>query len=61
MVYYHELVMENGDTGNCGRKEKYPEDISVGSEIEYDINDHKIKFMKRMVHGTLERTINLGH
>jgi hypothetical protein len=47
-VYYHLLHLENGDTGNCGRKEKYPEDLNVGTEIEYELNDNKIKFIKKI-------------
>lgn len=47
-VYYHLLHLENGDVGNCGRKEKYPEDLNVGSEIEYELTDNKIKFLKKV-------------
>ena len=46
IVYYHELEFANGDSGNCGRNKKLPEDMQVGMEIEYVLNDKKIKFVK---------------
>lgn len=47
-VYYHEIELENGDIGNVGRNKKLPDDMKVGSEIEYSISDKKIKFVKSM-------------
>lgn len=43
-TYYHEITLENGDTGNCGTKEKYPQKLKEGTIIVYSIDDkRKIK------------------
>jgi len=46
--YYHEIELENGDTGNVGRNKTLPDDMKVGLEIEYSIEGKKIKFVKTM-------------
>lgn len=40
-VYYHDLVMENGDVGHCGTMEKYSEKIKEGAMITYTLDDAK--------------------
>jgi len=45
-IYYHEIEFANGDSGSVGRNRQNPEDMKVGMEIEYQINDKKIKFVK---------------
>lgn len=47
-VFYHEIEFENGDTGNIGRNKMLPDDMKIGSQIEYTIADKKIKFVKSM-------------
>lgn len=38
IIYYHELIMDNGDKGVCGTIEKYSSRIEVGAKLEYTIN-----------------------
>jgi hypothetical protein len=45
MIYYHELVLENGDTGSCGAMEKMPTKLSPNSPIHYTIDNKKIKII----------------
>jgi hypothetical protein len=46
VLYYHELVMENGDKGTCGIKEKSPPRIWNGANVTYTIDDkNKIKII----------------
>lgn len=45
-VYYHELIMENGDKGSCGLKEKSPPKIWSGAKVTYTIDAKtKIKIL----------------
>lgn len=37
MVYYHEIVLENGDSGQIGTKERIPDKLNVGQELTYTI------------------------
>lgn len=37
VVYYHNILFENGDTGSAGFKEKLPSKASVGSELAYEL------------------------
>jgi len=39
--YYHELTLDNGDVGNCGKIEKYPFELTAGNYIEYTIDAKK--------------------
>ena len=44
--YYHELTLDNGDVGSCGKVEKYPFELTTGNYIEYTIDaKKKIKVM----------------
>lgn len=36
-VYYHDITLENGDSGSIGAKSKLPEKLAVGSELNYEI------------------------
>ena len=36
-IYYHNIVIDNGDHGSVGTKEKMPAKLSEGSEIWYSI------------------------
>jgi hypothetical protein len=46
VLYYHELVMENGDKGTCGIKEKSPPRIWNGAYVTYTIDEkNKIKII----------------
>ena len=38
-VFYHKVVMANGDSGNIGFSEKYSSKIKVGDEITYNIDE----------------------
>lgn len=38
-IYYHTLIMDNGQIGTIGKMQKEPKEISVGSELEYTISD----------------------
>jgi len=55
-IYYHEVEFENGDKGTCGRNKKAPDDMSVGSEVEYTITDTKIKFIKQIGQAYMEKS-----
>jgi len=45
-VYYHELTLDNGEIGNIGLMEKYPNKISTGTIIQYTIDaKRKIKII----------------
>jgi hypothetical protein len=46
VLYYHELVMENGDKGTCGIKEQSPPRIWSGANVTYSIDEkNKIKII----------------
>jgi hypothetical protein len=46
VLYYHELIMDNGDKGTCGIKEKSPPRIWSGANVTYSIDDkNKIKII----------------
>jgi len=45
IVYYHLLIMDNGDVGNVGTMEKNPAKIKEGTKITYEIKDDKIKLI----------------
>lgn len=40
IVYYHELVLENGDVGNVGTMEKYSDKIKEGAFVSYTIDEN---------------------
>jgi hypothetical protein len=39
--YYHELTLDNGEVGTCGKVEKYPFELTTGNYIEYTIDAKK--------------------
>lgn len=39
--YYHEINLDNGDVGSCGKVEKFPFELAVGNYIEYTIDAKK--------------------
>lgn len=39
--YYHELTLDNGDVGSCGKVEKYPFELTTGNYVEYTIDAKK--------------------
>jgi len=43
IVYYHDLVLENGDRGSVGKKDKMPAEIQPGRTITYTIEGTKMK------------------
>lgn len=45
IVYYHLLIMDNGDVGSVGTMEKNPAKIKEGTKITYEIKDDKIKLV----------------
>lgn len=45
IIYYHRLILQNGDKGNCGVSEMYASKIAVGQEINYDIQNGRIKLI----------------
>lgn len=45
IVYYHLLIMDNGDVGSVGTMEKTPAKIKEGTKITYEIKDDKIKLV----------------
>lgn len=45
-VYYHELTLDNGEVGNIGVMERYPNKISTGTIIQYTMDEkRKIKII----------------
>lgn len=46
LVYYYDLVLENGDTGSVGIMNKGSEDVQVGTEINYTLSNNKIKIVR---------------
>jgi hypothetical protein len=36
-VYYHDIEMDNGDTGSIGSKDKNPDFIAVGQTLDYTL------------------------
>jgi hypothetical protein len=44
-IYYHTLVMDNGDKGSCGTKEKSPPKLWAGANVSYTIDNGKIKIL----------------
>jgi hypothetical protein len=46
IIYYHSLILDNGDVGTIGKMENLPKEISIDSIIEYTISeDGKIKII----------------
>ena len=45
VIYYHRLIMQNGDKGNCGVNEMFSSKIAVGQEINYQIDNNRIKLI----------------
>jgi hypothetical protein len=39
LLYYHDIVLDNGDTGSCGTIEKNSYRIKKGSYIEYEVDE----------------------
>ena len=49
-VYYHDILLENGDSGSIGAKEIRPDKLKVGSVIDYEkTTDQKGNFKIRLV------------
>jgi hypothetical protein len=46
ILYYHNLVLENGDTGSVATAEKYASKIEVGKEVTYILNGTKMKLQQ---------------
>ena len=44
-VYYHQVILDNGDVGNIGTFDKYPNKISTGTSIQYTIENSKLKIL----------------
>lgn len=44
-IYYHRLILQNGDKGNCGVSEMFASKIAVGQEINYQIDNGRIKLI----------------
>jgi hypothetical protein len=45
VIYYHRLILQNGDKGNCGVNEMFSSKIAVGQEINYQIDNNRIKLI----------------
>ena len=45
LTYYHDVTLENGDTGSIGAMEKYPKKFTEGATIDYNIENGKIKIV----------------
>lgn len=45
VVHYHRLTLSNGDKGNCAVAEMYSSKISVGTEINYKLENGRIKLV----------------
>lgn len=43
LTYYHDLTLENGDTGSIGSIEKYSKKFTEGIVIDYTLENGKIK------------------
>ena len=41
-IHYHRLVLQNGDSGNCGVTEMFSSKIAVGTEITYTFENGQI-------------------
>lgn len=41
IVFYHQIKIDNGDVGNIGKMAKYPNEIAVGTFIQYTIDEKK--------------------
>lgn len=50
VIFYHNIEFENGDKGNIGAMSKLPDKLSIGSELNYDIEEtstgNKIKVLQ---------------
>ena len=46
LTYYHDVTLENGDTGSIGAIEKYPKKFTEGTIIDYELQNGKIKIMQ---------------
>lgn len=44
-TYYHDIILENGDTGSIGSMEKYSKKFTEGTEIDYTLENGKIKIV----------------
>lgn len=40
IIYYHEVMLDNGEMASCGTMEKNSTRIEIGAELEYSINDN---------------------
>ena len=45
LTYYHDLTLENGDTGSIGSMEKYSKKFTEGTIIDYTLENGKIKIV----------------
>lgn len=68
-IYYHEITFENGDVGNIGKYNKYPDEIKEGTRITYSIdpaNKNKITIYdgrgdKKQWTGNFKKSGGYGH
>lgn len=42
MLYYHEIILDNGDRATCGSIEKNSSRIEVGATIQYSLNNGRM-------------------
>jgi hypothetical protein len=47
-IHYHRLVLQNGDSGNCGVTEMFSSKIAVGTEITYTFENGRIKLVNQV-------------
>jgi hypothetical protein len=45
LTYYHDVTLENGDTGSIGSMEKYSKKFTEGTIIDYTLENGKIKII----------------
>jgi len=56
-LYFHNIELKNGDSGNVATAEKYATKIEVGKEVSYTINDKmKIKLSQEEGHDNTPKT-----
>ena len=54
-IYYHRLILQNGDKGNCGVNEMFASKIAVGQEINYTIDNGRIRLVSE---AQTQQTVN---
>ncbi len=45
-IYYHDITLDNGDSGSVGTKEKYSAKIAVGETVTYNIEEKEFNGRK---------------